>query len=81
MKIRIKVFANVREAFGFDERELTVSEGISVREVILLLKNIHAKLNDLNGPLFYAINEEYCMENAILTDKDTLAIFPKVSGG
>lgn len=81
MKIRIKVFANIREAFGFDERELTVSDGISVREVILLLKNIHAKLNDLDGPLLYAINEEYCLDDAILADKDTLAIFPKVSGG
>jgi molybdopterin converting factor small subunit len=38
MKIKIKAFANVREAFGFDEKELTVSDGISVKEVIKQLK-------------------------------------------
>jgi molybdopterin converting factor subunit 1 len=81
MRIKIKPFANIREACGFTEKELTVSEGITVKEVIQLLKKSYQSLNDFKGALLYAINEEYCPETAALADNDTLAIFPPVSGG
>lgn len=81
MKIRIKAFASVKEAIGFEEKELTVSEGITVKNVIEQFKKIHAPLNDFNGSLLFAINEEYCDETAALSDEDILAIFPPVSGG
>jgi molybdopterin synthase sulfur carrier subunit len=81
MKIKIKAFANVREAFGFDEKELTVSDGISVKEVVQQLKKIYRPLNDLDGSLLFSINEEYRPDNITLSDGDTLAIFPPVSGG
>lgn len=81
MKIRVKAFASVKEAFGFEERELTVSEGITVKDIIQQLKKSYQALNDFNGSLLFAINEEYCRETATLADEDTLAIFPPVSGG
>ncbi|MBN1497222.1 MAG: MoaD/ThiS family protein [Spirochaetes bacterium] len=81
MKIKIKAFANVKEAFGFDEKDLTVSDGITVREVIEQFKTICEPLNEFNGSLLYAVNEAYCPESTVLMDEDTLAIFPPVSGG
>ncbi len=81
MKIKIKAFASVREAFGFEEKELTVSEGITVKDIIHQLKKSYPTLNNFNGSLLYAINEEYCRETAALSEEDTLAIFPPVSGG
>ncbi|OHD67012.1 MAG: hypothetical protein A2176_16195 [Spirochaetes bacterium RBG_13_51_14] len=81
MKIRIKTFATIREACGFEEKELIVSEGISVKEVVQQLKKSYRQLNDLDGALLFAINEEYCHDDAALSDDDTLAIFPPVSGG
>jgi len=81
MKIKIKAFANVREAFGFDEKELTVSDGISVKEVVQQLKKSYRPLNEFDGSLLFAINEEYRPDNTTLSDGDTLAIFPPVSGG
>jgi sulfur-carrier protein len=81
MKIKIKAFANVREAFGFDEKELTVSDGISVKEVVQQLKKSYRPLNEFDGSLLFAINEEYRPDNTALSDGDTLAIFPPVSGG
>jgi molybdopterin synthase sulfur carrier subunit len=81
MKIRLRAFALVREMCGFEEKELTVSEGISVRELFRELRKIHCPLTDLEGTLMFAINEEYCDGDAILADGDTLAIFPPVSGG
>lgn len=81
MKIKIKAFASVREMFGFEEKELTVSEGITVKDIISQFKKSYPPLNDFNGTLLFAINEEYCRETASLSDDDTLAIFPPVSGG
>ena len=81
MKIRIKAFANVKDAFGFEEKDLTVSEGITVKDVIEQFKKIYRPLNEFNGSLLFAVNEEYCDENTTLADEDTLAIFPPVSGG
>jgi len=70
MKIKIKAFAAVKEACGFEDKELTVSEGISVEKILLELKKCHP-----------AINEEYCDQDSVLSDEDTLAILPPVSGG
>ncbi len=81
MKIRIKAFASIREACGFNEKEMTVSDGIRVREVMNGLRKSHPSLRDLNGTLLFAINETYCQTDAVLADGDILAIFPPVSGG
>ena len=81
MKIRIKTFASIKEACSFEEKELTVSDGISVKEIILELKKCHPALKNFENTLLYAINEEYCRPDSILSDEDILAIFPPVSGG
>lgn len=81
MKIKIKAFASVREAVGFEEKELTVSEDITVKDIMQQLKKSHPTLDGFNGSLLFAINEEYCRDTATLSEEDTLAIFPPVSGG
>lgn len=79
MKIRIKAFASARESFGFEEKELIVSEDIRVRSVVEQLKKNGG--NGINPSLLFAINEQYCDADATLSDGDVLAIFPPVSGG
>ena len=81
MKIRVKTFASVRELCGFDDKELIVSEGINIRDVLNLLKKAHKKFNDYEGTLLYAVNEEYRSMDTVLSDGDLLAVFPPVSGG
>ena len=81
MKIKIKAFASIKEACRFEEKELTVSEGISVREIIAELKKCHPALKNFENSLLCAINEEYCRPDSVLSDEDVLAIFPPVSGG
>jgi molybdopterin converting factor small subunit len=81
MKIRIKAFASIKEACKFEEKELTVSEGISVKEILSELKKCHPSLQEFENSLLCAINDEYCPTDTILSDKDTLAIFPPVGTG
>jgi molybdopterin converting factor subunit 1 len=81
MKIKVKAFASVREAFGFDEKELTVSDGITVKDVVRQITRSYQPARDREMTLLFSINEEYCRDDAPLSDGDRLAIFPPVNGG
>ncbi|HPS86578.1 MAG TPA: molybdopterin converting factor subunit 1 [Spirochaetota bacterium] len=81
MRIKIKVFASIRDICGFSEKELIVSDSIRVNEVIDLFIKGNQELSDKKDNLLIAVNEEYCRMDRTLEDGDTLAIFPPVSGG
>lgn len=81
MKIRIKAFASVKDILGFDEKELTVSNDITVSDVLSLLEKSYPPFSGVKDTLLFAKNEEYCSMDSILTDNNILAIFPHVSGG
>ena len=81
MRIRIKVFASIKDICGFDEKELIVSDSIKVKEVIDLFIKSNENLSGKKDSLLVAVNEEYCRPDRPLEEGDTLAIFPPVSGG
>ena len=81
MKIRLRLFASIKEKCGFSEKELTVSSDIKITHIIDLLCKSHPELPEVRPSLLYAVNEEYCEGDKTLKDGDTLAIFPPVSGG
>ncbi|MCU0848947.1 MAG: MoaD/ThiS family protein [Spirochaetes bacterium] len=80
MKIRVKIFAGLRDALGFDEKELIVSDGITAESVFRMILKCAGHAYDITAVLF-AVNEEYGSGETILSDGDILAIFPPVSGG
>lgn len=81
MKIKIKVFASIRDICGFSEKELIVSDSIKVKDVIDLFINGNKEISEKKDTLLTAVNEEYCRMDHTLNDGDILAIFPPVSGG
>lgn len=81
MRIKIKVFASIRDICGFDEKELIVSDSIKVSEVIDLFIKGNDELAGKKDTLLIAVNEEYCSMDRTIEDGDTMAIFPPVSGG
>lgn len=81
MKIRIRAFASAKEALGFEEKDLIVSDEIRIADVISELVKGHSKLKEFSGSLLYAINNDYSTSDAVLSDNDVLAIFPPVNGG
>lgn len=81
MRIKILLFAHLREALGKTDLILEASEGESVGSVVGRLADQHgvSELNDAS--LFFAVNESYVEKTKILKDGDTLACLAPMSGG
>jgi molybdopterin synthase catalytic subunit len=74
MRVRVKVFAGLREQAGWSQREL---DGIErVADVWPALG-----LGDEPAGLLYAVNREYAEREQELRDGDEVALIPPVSGG
>jgi molybdopterin synthase catalytic subunit len=76
MKVRIRLFATLRERAGADEVELDLPEQARVRDALDLLRSVTSDV-----PVVMAINQEYATEDDVLQAGDELALIPPVSGG
>ena len=76
MKVRVKLFAALREQAGTRERELELADDAGVGDVWAAL--------DLGAEprgLVYAVNRAYVERATRLRDGDEVAVIPPVSGG
>jgi molybdopterin synthase catalytic subunit/molybdopterin converting factor small subunit len=73
VKVRVRLFAGLRERAGWSEREVDAS---TVDEVWSRLG-----LGDEPGGLLYAVNQVYANRDRELKDGDEVAVIPPVSGG
>jgi len=81
MKIRVLFFAQLREAFGEDERIVDVTESTQVGVFVETLLET-AGLKEWSGKsLRYAVNEEFVEGERLLEPDDVVAILTPVAGG
>jgi MoaE-MoaD fusion protein len=76
MKIRVRLFAGLREQAGVPELELELPAGSRLTDVWPQLG-----LGDEPEGLLYAVNKEYAAGDRRLADGDEVALIPPVSGG
>jgi molybdopterin converting factor subunit 1 len=76
VRVRVRLFAGLREHTGTDERELELAEGARVGEVWPQLD-----LGAEPAGLLYAVNKEYATPERELVEGDEVALIPPVSGG
>ena len=76
MKVRVRLFAVLRERAGARELELELPEGACVRDALDAVGDLAKGL-----PLVMAINREYAEDDEVLHADDELALIPPVSGG
>ena len=76
MKVRVRLFAGLRERAGAAERELGLGNGATVADVWEPLG-----LGVEPDGLLYAVNREYAERDRPLADGDEVALIPPVSGG
>ncbi|MCB0044528.1 MAG: molybdenum cofactor biosynthesis protein MoaE [Caldilineaceae bacterium] len=81
MEIHVKLFATLRQQAGWAEKTLALPAGATVAAVLDELATLAPDADLRDRPLYAALNREYADLGAELTDGDTLALFPPVSGG
>ncbi len=76
MRVRVRLFAQLRERAGRSELELELPEGARVADALDAVSELAAGL-----PLVMAVNREYADADRTLHPADELALVPPVSGG
>ena len=80
-RVRVLLFASIREKFDEAELSVEIPQTITVLELRHLLGSKHPKIAiDINGALA-AVNKEYANDRTQISDGDEVAFFPRVSGG
>jgi MoaE-MoaD fusion protein len=77
VRVRVRLFAALRERVGAPERELDLPEGACAADAWAALP----ELGEEPAGLLYALNREYVTRDRMLADGDELALIPPVSGG
>ena len=81
MRIRVKLFAIVKERAGVGELSLELPEGADVAPASAALKEKFPAVAAFLGRAAFAVNREYVDATTPLRDGDELAVIPPVSGG
>jgi molybdopterin synthase catalytic subunit len=76
MRLRVRLFAVLRERAGADSLEIELDDGATVADAIEALSPVAAGM-----PFRVAVNREYAEPSAALAPGDELAAIPPVSGG
>ncbi len=79
MNIRVLFFASLRDAAGTAEKQMNISNGITVAE---LWQQVSADFELLPDRVLCAVNQEYVdTDYQLVEDDDEVAFFPPVTGG
>jgi molybdopterin converting factor subunit 1 len=81
VKVRVLLFARMRELVGSDALDFEVLEGASLGELWTQLQDRFPSLRVFASPPLMAVNQEYASPDRALAGEDEVAFFPPVSGG
>ena len=81
MKVKVKLFAILRERAGAAEITRELPDGSTVDELWHALQRDYPKLNVPGIRLLYAVNQNYVTSDHPLAEQDEIAFIPPVSGG
>jgi molybdopterin synthase catalytic subunit len=81
MRVRVLLFASLREAVGQKQLELELPADATLAELMAKLEREHAVLARYRGRLLVSLNEERMPLETQLGEGDEIALLPPVSGG
>ncbi len=81
MRVRVRLFASLREAVGRSEVELELPDQATAETAWQLLAREYPGLGGRRPRLTAAINRRYAPFETALADGDELVFVPPVSGG
>ncbi len=81
MRVRVLLFAGLREAVGQKQLELELPADATLAELLTRIERDHAVLARYRGRLLVTVNEERAPSETQLGEGDEVALLPPVSGG
>lgn len=81
MKVKIIFFAQLRDLFGSDTKEIETEEGATIGKVVSLLLSEPKAEKARALPLRFAVNECFEEGDRNLKDGDVLAVMTPMAGG
>ncbi|MGC8505667.1 MAG: molybdopterin converting factor subunit 1 [Thermoplasmata archaeon] len=81
MLLRVKYFARFREIAGLEEEDLEITSGSTVKDLKRSILSLHPGLSSYENTLIVARNEQFADDSVKVSQDDTIAVFPPVSGG
>ena len=81
MRVRVQLFARLREIAGTSEWAGDLPDGASVADVWRALEASHPGIAALRPTVSCAVNAEFASMRATVRDGDEIAFLPPVSGG
>jgi molybdopterin synthase sulfur carrier subunit len=81
MRVRVRLFASLREAAGVPEARLDLAAGSTAEDAWGRLAGEYPALAPRRGSLAVSVNRRYAAFETALQDGDELVFIPPVSGG
>ena len=81
MRVKVQLFARLRELAGRGECECDVRDGATVDDVWEALTARYPGLAPFGGAASCAVNTEFARKTAAVHEGDHVAFLPPVSGG
>jgi molybdopterin converting factor subunit 1 len=81
MRVKIRLFARLREIAGADELEREVPDGSTLAGVWQALSGEFPAMAPYRRAISGAVNADYARLDAAVADGDEVAFLPPVSGG
>lgn len=80
MKLKILAFGITKDILGGAEKEIELTDGITVKDLKTKLESEFSELKRLKS-YFIAVDDEYAEDDQIIISTNEVAIIPPVSGG
>lgn len=81
MKVRVRVFAALREILGKDEVEVDLPDGTTIEGLWGQLVDDDDRLAPFTKSIQFAVNHDFVGKETELNSDDEVAFLPPVSGG
>jgi molybdopterin converting factor subunit 1 len=81
VKVRVRLFAALREVLGEEELDLELPDGTTVSALWDELQTKNASLAPFTRSVQFAVNHDFVDRDTELSADDEVAFLPPVSGG
>lgn len=80
-KIKVKLFAILRERVGESEITITVPSGITVNHLNSEILKKYPQLISFSNKFVTSVNYKVTTGDTVITSRDEIALLPPISGG